>query len=87
MNLLQSIKDLFTADPFTEKMKQYQKKENHMLDKLAALFPEQPLQNVSQLLSSVNNFVQFVEQKLDGDAAKVNEAIEHIKAIFDSHKK
>lgn len=89
MTLLQSIKDLFnTPDPLDQKLQQIlKKKENIMLDKLAALFPEQPVQNVSQLLSSVGNFVQFVEQKLQGDATKVNEAIEHIKAIFDSHKK
>lgn len=89
MAIIQSIKDLFSfSDPFDEKMKELiQKKDNLMLDKLAALFPEQPIQHISQLLSSVGNFVQFVEQKVGGDAAKLNEAIDHIKALFDSHKK
>jgi hypothetical protein len=89
MALLQLIKDTFSRpDPFDEVIKQLlKKKENIMLDKLAALFPEQPVQNVSQLLSSVGNFVQFVDQKVEGDAAKLNEAIDHIKAVFDSHKK
>lgn len=89
MNLLRTIKDVFVQpDPFDKRIQELlKKKENIMLDKLAALFPEQPVQSVSQLLSSVGNFVQFVDQKVEGDAAKLNEAIDHIKAIFDSHKK
>lgn len=89
MSLLQSVKDMFKApDPFDERLQKLLKiKESIMLDKLAALFPEKPIQNVSQLLSSVGNFVQFVDQQVQGDVAKLNEAIDHIKILFDSHKK
>ncbi len=89
MNLLQSMRNFLNPeDPLELSLKKLiKKKESIMLDKLAALFPEKPIQNVSQLLSSVGNFVQFVDQQVQGDVAKLNEAIDHIKILFDSHKK
>lgn len=58
-----------------------------MLDQLAALFPKDPIQNVTQLLNSVSNFAQFIEQKVEGDTAKFNEILEHIKTLFEAQKK
>jgi hypothetical protein len=82
-------KEFLEEYPWAEKYyeTESEKKEIFMLDKLASLFPEQPMQNVSQVLASVSNFISFLEQKFQGDAAKVNEAIDHIKDLFDSHKK
>ncbi len=89
MTLLQTIKKaLYSKDPLTDRITDIlKKKDRMMLDKLASLFSEQPIQNVSQILMSVNNFSQFIEQKLQGDTEKFNEAIELIKVIFDTHKK
>lgn len=58
-----------------------------MLDKLATLFPEDQMENVSQILASVSNFTKFLDQKMQGDQAKFNEAIEAIKHMFDNYKK
>lgn len=58
-----------------------------MLDKLATLFPEDQMENVSQILASVSNFAKFIDQKVSGDQSKFNEAIEAIKHVFDSYKK
>ncbi len=58
-----------------------------MLDNLADLFPSDKIQRVSELLSSVNNFVKFIEDRVGNDPTKTNEVIEHIKNIFDQYKK
>ena len=89
MNLLQTIKDIIRPnDKLDETVKQLlQKKESIMLGKLEALFPEKNVQNVTNVLNSVANFVAFLDQQLQGDPAKVNEAIEHLKAIFETHKR
>jgi hypothetical protein len=58
-----------------------------MLDELAALFSTNQVQSVGQVLTTVSQFIGFLEQRLEGDAQKVNTAIEYIKTIFDSHKK
>lgn len=89
MNLIQTFKGfLGRIDPFDQRIKKILKtKDSLMLDKLAELFHDKPVQTVSQILNSVNNFVQFVEEKAEGNQEKINQAIDHIKNIFDSHKK
>ena len=57
-----------------------------MLDELKNLFPANGLQVVTELLKVCQQTVAFVEQHLQ-DKEKVNEAIDHIKALLDCHKK
>lgn len=89
MALLDTIKSFFEInDPLQKKLKQLlNKKEKFMLDKLASLFPENSINNVAKVLNSVANFVQFIQENVENDQDKVNEIIDHIKVIFDSHKK
>lgn len=58
-----------------------------MLDQFAALFKDNQVQSITQMLGSVSNFASFVEQKVEGDAHKFNQAIDFIKQLLDGHKK
>ncbi len=58
-----------------------------MLDKLASMFNSEQVHTVSQILTSVSNFVQFIDQRSGSDPAKTNEIIEQVKSLFDHYKK
>lgn len=84
------IKNLFTPiDPLDKTMNELLKKRDFllMLDKLSSLFGDNHIQTVTQILGNCQNFVNFLEQRVNGDAAKLNEAIDHLKTILDGHKK
>lgn len=89
MTIYQTIKALFhPEDPFGKALNDLMiKKDNLMLDKLASLFPNEPIQNVMHLLNTVYQVAQFVEQKVEGDAPKFNEVLEQLKNIIEQHKK
>ena len=58
-----------------------------MLDQLKALFSANGVQKVGEVIQGVSAFVKFLETELQGEVPKVNEAIEHVKALLDTHKK
>ena len=63
------------------------KKDAIMLNKLMDLFDDNKILTVTQILGNCQNFIHFLDQKLEGDEEKINAAIDHLKAILDSHKK
>jgi hypothetical protein len=58
-----------------------------MLDKLQALFTENSVRGVAEVMVNVVNLVEQISAKVGGDAAKLNEAIDYVKAMFDQQKK
>lgn len=57
-----------------------------MLEELKALFPSNGISAVTEILKVSQQVVQFLETQLQ-DKDKVNAAIDHIKSLFDGHKK
>ena len=58
-----------------------------MLDNLKSLFATNSMTCLTAVLKAVADLVGFLEQQMQNDPAKVNDAIEQIKAVLDSHKK
>jgi hypothetical protein len=58
-----------------------------MLDNFRALFNANGIQCTTAVMKTIGDLIGFLEQQFQGDTAKVNEGIDHIKNIIDSHKK
>ena len=57
-----------------------------MLDELKNLFSANGVQAVTEILKVTQQVVGFLDSQLQ-DPEKINAAIEHIKSLFDGHKK
>ena len=58
-----------------------------MLDELKALFPTNGIQCATAMLKAVADLSGFLEQQLQGDATKINSAIDAVKGVLDQYKK